>query len=389
MPWPIPTLISVERPKPISIRVLLPTLAAIASGAIGAVLLLWPHGKPTQTIQFWSLLIGAPLAACALAFGLTLNRWEAQQTVAEESEREQQRIVKLWRDWCRRHLRVVQSEVFLPVTDEHAPFSTANSDFPMNRERAIGFPWAKERSTAFRRTRLLHLVAVRFADALKARREIAVTLMLDDLAPEQTKAWTMRVHRIFSRTVPEAVLRIETRPATGAAQWLAEQVDRGDAEPQLVVAAQLWPEDEAEHAFSEGAAAFLVEPVATQTDSVLRPMTTLPETLEAGLAQLMQMQVAPDRLTHVWSTGCDDESVAIRSALTPDPKALAEERLLDGIVGKPGPASGWIALATALAASSEAGPQLVVWREPESEPVHLCVVAAAAPSPLPHKGTTV
>lgn len=387
MSWPIPVFSKIERPKPISPRVWLPTLVAIASGAAGAVLLLWPHGKLTNTFQFWGTLVGAPLVACTLSFGLRLNHWEYQQTGAEESELEQQRLMGLWRDWCRRHLHIIQIAAFLPVTDRIASFSDAKAELPVNVHRTVGFAWGKGRSAAFRRTRLLHLIAVRFVDALRGRREVIVTLMLDDASLEQTEAWTARVQRIFSRAAPEVIFRVEARPAGGGAQWLAQQVDVVDAVPRLVIAAQIWLNDEAKSTFSEGAAALLIDPDATQTGSVFRPMTTARETLETGLAQLRQMQLAPDFPTHVWSSGCDDESVTVCSALTSDPRFPVVERLLDGIVGKPGPASGWIALATALEASQVAGPQLVAWREPESDPLHLCMVALA-PSPASHKETT-
>jgi hypothetical protein len=82
MSWPIPVFPKIEYPKPISFRGWLPTLVAITSGAVAAVLLVWPHGKLTNTFQFWATLIGAPLAACALVFGWRYNEWEEAQTEA-------------------------------------------------------------------------------------------------------------------------------------------------------------------------------------------------------------------------------------------------------------------------------------------------------------------
>jgi hypothetical protein len=76
MTWPIPIFSKIEYPKPISLRVWLPALVAIASGGATAVVLLWPHGKPTNTYEFWITLFGAPLVACALLFGIRLNEWD-------------------------------------------------------------------------------------------------------------------------------------------------------------------------------------------------------------------------------------------------------------------------------------------------------------------------
>ncbi|MGT2472735.1 hypothetical protein [Paraburkholderia terrae] len=386
MPWPIPSFASVEKPEPISPRRWLLALAAIASGSVGAVLLLWPHGKPTQTFQFWGTLFGAPLVACAVAFGMRLDRWEAEQTVAEESELERERLMGLWREWCRRHLRIVDAAAFLPVTDELASFCDAKAKLPMNVDRTVGFAWSKDRPVAFRRTRMLHLVAARFADALRHRREMVITLLLNDASSEQVEVWKTRAHRIFTRTAPGVVFRVEARQAMGCAQWLVEQVDIAHTVPRLVIAVQIWPDGEAEHKFSEGAGAFLIEPGAPEAGSIFRPMMTAPDTLEADLAQLAQMQVAPDRLTHIWFTDCSDEAVTITSTLTLDPKAPLLERNLDSIVGQSGPASGWIALATALEASQRTGPSLVGWREPGDEPLNLCMIAPAQ-SQRPHRET--
>ncbi|WP_232434520.1 hypothetical protein [Burkholderia ubonensis] len=342
-------------------------------------LLLWPHGKPTQTIQFWSLLIGAPLVACAIAFGVRLNQWEHEQTVAEETDREQQRIMGLWRTWCRRQLCIVRAAAVLPVEEEVASFSGAKADLPVNLDRAISFAWARNRSAAVRRTRLIHLVAVRFSDILKSRRKILVTLMLDNASIEQGEIWTERVQRVFKRVVPEVVIQVETRVATGAGQWLTQQVDLVHVEPRLVVAAQIWPDDEVDHAFSEGGAALLIEPSNGQAGHIFRPMTSTADTLEADMQQLAQMQVKPDRITHAWFTGCPDESIAITGALSSDPKAPLVGRPFDHIVGLPGSASSWIALATALEASKEGEPHVVAWREPGDESLHLCVVGRAQP----------
>lgn len=69
MPWPVPTLLEIEQTKQISLRKWLPTLSAIAIAAAGGVLLLWPHGKPTHTLEFWCILFGAPLIIDGLSLG--------------------------------------------------------------------------------------------------------------------------------------------------------------------------------------------------------------------------------------------------------------------------------------------------------------------------------
>jgi hypothetical protein len=143
MPWPIPTLTPIQRPQPISLATWLPILFAVAATVAAAVLVLWPHGKSTQTAAFWVLLIGAPACACGLLAGWRLNRWEGEQVAAEESERERDRVELLWRDWCRRHLSVAHAEAFLPQAIEVAALADRDADVPVNLSRSIGFDWAK------------------------------------------------------------------------------------------------------------------------------------------------------------------------------------------------------------------------------------------------------
>lgn len=391
MPWPIPEFEPVKYPKRISWRFWLPTLAVIAAGAAGAVLMLWSRGKPTNTVQFWAVLVGAPLVACALAFGPRLNRWEKDQTEAEERERDQQRVKGLWRDWTRRHLRIADVVAFPAATDRIEKFAEVKIDLPTNKGRPVEFEWANDRTAAFRRTRLLRLVARRFAETLRGRREVVVTLMLDKTSLDQSATWSQQAKHTLRRLVPGVIFHVEARLATDAVPWITERVDHVDPTVRLVIAAQLWPDDEAVHAFSEGAAAFLIDPAASQAGSIFRPMEEVRSTLDIGLGQITQIQMPPGRVTPMWFTGGEDEeSTPVRSALTADPKESAAGCLLDSYLGMPGPAGGWIALAIAMDAIRGAGPQLVAWREPgpEADPLYLCTVSPV-PQPMPQEETTV
>ena len=377
MTWPIPKLKLIAYPKPISLRIWMPILAVVAAGSAAAVLLLWPQGRPTQTLEFWLVLIGAPLVACALTFGWKLDSWENHQTHAEESELEQQQIMERWRGWCRRQLHIAGAKALLPVAEGITAFADPGASFLVNKERAVGFAWSKGRSAAVRRNRVLHLIAREFASALRSRREMPVTLMLDDALIEQEQDWATDLQRMFRRVLPDVVFHVETRPAVDGVRWLMRQVDLAHPVPQLVIAAQLWPDDDEERAFSEGAAAFLLDPDAAQAARIFRPSITTRDNLKAAFAQIMHMQILPGRLVQIWSTGSEDESAAINSAIPADSEASVSQCLIDGVTGNPGSASGWIALAIALEAAQGAGPQLVVWREPASEPVYLCTVEPA------------
>lgn len=379
MPWPIPTFKIIERPKPISLRLWLSALTALAVGTASGVLLLWPHGMPTQGFQFWALFIGIPLVACVLAYGIRLDRWEREQTIAEEAEREQERITSLWRGWCRRRVQVTTALAVLPIPTPTPQLSDADADLPVNTGRAKAFPWTKGKTDAPRRQELLDRIAIGLQATLADRQAMSIRLLLDDASLAFANAWKEAARNTFGKIAPNCNFTVVAERAVGCARWLGEQVDLNDAVPHLVIAVQIWPNGQKEHNFSESAAALLIDPAATSAGYIYRPMIVGSATLEGDLAQLFDMQLQPDTATHVWFTRCDDESVAITSALTPDPKIPVIERQLDNVVGKPGPASSWIALATALEAAQGTGPHLVAWRESENEPLNLCMIASAQP----------
>jgi len=387
MTWPIPSFPPAEKPEPVALRTWLPVLIAIASAGVAAVLLLWPHGKPTNTFQFWITLVGAPLLACALAFGPRLNRWESEQTGAEESDKEQQRLKQLWRDWSRRHLCVVDVAAFPAATSEIGKFGEATIGLKSNKDRTIEFSWARGLATADRRAWLLHLIAERFSEALMSRRQVVILLMLDDASLMQEKAWLKETETTFRQTFPGVTFDVEAQAVSRGAHWINQMVDTIETKTKLVIAAQIVAETtEADDdpgneksQFSEGAAAFLIDPEAGNTGSIFRPMTSERNALESDLEQIKQYQAPSVPLSQIWFTGGqDDETTAIRSALTADPKNSVVERLLDKFLGIPGPACGWIALAIAMEAMRGADAQLVAWREPGSEALHLCMISPIA-----------
>jgi hypothetical protein len=379
MPWPIPTLTTIKRPQPISLRIWLPVLVAVAASSAAAVLKLWPVGTSTHTVVFLVLLIGAPTVAVGLLFG-----WEHEQLTAEESEHEKQRIEFLWRDWCRRHLPVYYAEAFLPQTLNAAKLGDRDAKLPVSTSRSASFDWGKDKTTEQRRADLLGRIAARFKNKLTGLHEIALTLVLDKASFADETAWTVEAKWIFETAVKGVKFNVGATSATDCADWIERHIDVDESPARLIVAAQLWY-GEGEQVFSEGAAAILFAPRTTASeaapsppvaDYVLRPMTTGNETLKADLLKLIEMQVTPHRLSHVWFTGCDDDfEVAVTGSLN-SPEAKVLDCRVDSFVGLPGPVSGWIALSLALeAGKSIPDPQLVVWRQTGGDQTRLCVVA--------------
>ncbi|HDR9021137.1 TPA: hypothetical protein QDB15_006480 [Burkholderia vietnamiensis] len=379
MSWPIPTLTSVSYPKPPELRVWVPGLLALAVGAAGALLLLWPHGKSTHGLQFWGLLIGAPLVSCAIALGIRLDRWEREQTAAEELEREQERIMSLWQSWCRRHVCVTASVAILPILVPAAGMREADADLPVNRGRASTFPWSKNKTLKQRREKLLNQIAEKLQVALAERKELRVKLVVADAPEESLLGWKADAEDALCRFAPACKFKIDTEPAVDCASFLTQQVDLVGTEPHLLITVQIWPDSATRHTFSEGAAALLMESADEEPGRVFRPMISTADARDADLKQLVQMQLSPDHITHAWFSRCEAESGAITAAFTTDTKVRPIERSFDHIVGEAGPATSWIALATAYEASKEGEPHLVAWREPGDEVLHLCIVRGAQP----------
>jgi hypothetical protein len=350
--------------------------------------MLWPRNQSTQTMTFWVLLIGAPACACGVLFGWRLNRWEQEQLSAEESEREIERVGSLWRDWCRHALPVDHAAGFLPQAVDAGSIGDHDVALPVNANRAEGFDWAKNKTGAQRRSALLGRIAARFEGRLTGFREIALTLVLDDVSLADESTWKTEARRIFEEAVPGVDFNVDVAMAADCAEWIEQYIDVDELPARLIVAAQVWS-GEGHHDFSEGAAAILFgsrtagsgrsgTSAAPAAGYLLRPMTTGDETLKADLSQLVKMQVMPDRLTHIWFTGCGDAFEVATSASLSSPETKVVDGLVDSLAGLPGPVSGWIALSLALeAGKSIPYPQLVVCRQKGRDQTRLCVVVPA------------
>jgi hypothetical protein len=393
MPWPVPKLLKIEHPRPISWRAWLPTLFIIASSTAGAVLLLWPHGKPTNTPAFWSLLVGVPLVVCGVVFGVVLDRWESKTVVAEEQVREQNRLVALWRSWCQRHLRASAAVAITPVAS--IKFVNADSDLPVNKDRARGLVWRGGKVESERYGKVVSDLAAGLKSALENRRELAVSLLHHD-DPVQATGFEIELKQALEDAAPATRFFIEREPVTDCNSWISRQVDEHHTVARLIVAIQMWSDDDASHTFSEGVAAILLEPDAigesgpfaggssSNVDDVmpgriLRAMPSEKDKLEADVACMVEMQNVPPP-KHFWHTGCDAQlSSAIQSAIKADPKHPVVEHSFDHVIGAPGPATSWLMLATVLeAAPPDLGGHLLAVREDSNQQLHLCMIVPLA-----------
>ncbi|WP_230953713.1 hypothetical protein [Burkholderia cepacia] len=252
-------------------------------------------------------------------------------------------------------------------------------DLPVNRGRTSTFPWSKNRTLKERREKLFGQIADRLQVALVERKELHVKLVVAEASEEALRGWISDAEDALGKVAPGCNFKIEPVPTVSCASFLAQQVDIIGTAPQLIIAAQLWPDGATKHTSSEGAAAVLIETSEEPAARIFRPMTSMAVTLDADLKQMADVQILPNRISHGWFTRCEPESGVITSAFTVDNKARPVERPFEHIVGEPGPVTSWIALATALEASKGGEPNLVAWREPDDDSLHLCMVGGAQP----------
>lgn len=385
MSWPVPKLSAIKRPEPFPLRVWLPVSLTFAAASAALVLRSWPAGKATRDILFWGELVGVPIIVACLVLGWKLVPWQREQLLAEEAEREHARIKLLWSTWSRRHLVIRHVATFLPVKESAIELGRTGTELPVNLQRAVGFAWLKPDTDESRFMRILYLIADRLRPALEGLSAVHVVLLLDTFESTAVDLWTADAAKVFTSAMPGIDISVEAAKAAGCAEWITEQVDTIDGIARLMVAIQLWDAGDAPGNFSEGAVGILIEPSAhakkpvrqgaPEAGSILRPMITGSDMLNEALAQLVAVQLEGNRLTHLWFSGCGEESAVITSTLhqlAPDQRV---DRQLDHMIGLPGPVSGWIALGTALEAATEAaGSHLVAWKERDNETIQLCVV---------------
>ncbi|AQH03570.1 hypothetical protein A9R05_30370 [Burkholderia sp. KK1] len=387
MPWPIPQMLKIERPTPISLRAWLPMLVAIASACAGAVLLMWPQARSTNEMDFWLVLIGAPLIACCLIFGVRRSRWDDEQIAAEAAEQEQARIVSLWRDWARRHLRV--TSVLALSSVRTADFADGSIELPVNTDRAKALTWKHDAQSKITRTQQLWTaISTKIANELANQAAVEVTLLLDGASAPEAANWGKDLQRALERAAPAVRFSVATESNAACARWIATQVDTFCDSTRLLVAAQLWGDDDVAPTFTEGVAAFLIEPNAGVADRmeidgeqpigrIFRPMLSQKESVQSDIAQLLEMQAAPERPIHFWHSGCDTErESAIQSALSGGGKESIVEHAFDRAVGLPGPKTSWIMLAAALEAfQQDSKRHLLAWCDSADGQLSLCMIA--------------
>ena len=391
MSWSIPSVPPSQRPEAIKLYIWLPIFVVIMGIGAAAVLLFWPQDRSTHTPKFWLLLVGAPASVCAVLFGMMLTRWERQQIVAEESEREAARLAALWRAWARHHLGVVRAVAFLPTVQTAEQLVAGEVAMPVNLQRSVGFYWGEKDKADIRRDRFLGLVVDRFADDLANVRSLEVVLILDGTSQAGAAQWKAESGRLLAEALPGIACDIRVADATSCVARLEANLGQDQMPAQLIVAAQIWA-DAGENTFSEGGAAILLSPrtagrsvsgvqLEELAGRICRPMTSQTSAMADDVSTMLNMQVAPDSLQQVWSSGLNRAcSTAMLSALSTGGADSPTVVQLENALGVPGPVSGWMALALALEAARHGkAHQLVAWQESDAERVHLCVVAPVQP----------
>lgn len=386
MPWPIPELPPPKPPRPIDWRIWLMAFFAILGLGVAAILFMWPRGRETYSETFWILLFGLPSSFFLVLFGLRLNRWEQEKLEYEEVACENNRLMSMWRRWTNGHVEVVHATTILGGISNTEGWERPDAALPVNLDRPCGIAVISSMDEDQRRKTLFELILDRLLEHLVQTHKLEVVLLLDEKCFDDRAKWEEVARTAFLQ--PGCRVAVETLAAPTDLTSLQTQIDAEATPAKLFVACQLWHDAQAKP-YSEGVAAILFQRKARsshlrQSDvpstgrRVLRPMVSGLDEFKGDFRQLLDMQLANEKVEYVWLSGLGDEmcSAAQVEAGNHPVTEGACVRNVDAVLGIPGPVSSWIALALALDIGSRTGyPQLVAVGDSGTRAL-MCAVAS-------------
>lgn len=359
-------------------------LLLLLLGACGTFLFGTPALRQ-QPVNFWGLAVGVPLVGwCLVAFARALL-YVGQQQVADgwDKAREMDLIRKLRRG--RRVQQVLGVSLHTALRDPQAS-STAQLDALLSGGKALKAQPSRQDQSVSRHSRmagdtdevpelaLYRVLTQLLADMtptlaqVSADMPLALLLEVESALPESV--WQRIWRQTWSESgIRPSTVRVEGDGLVALDQWLDQRI--GDHALLLVVSLQFMPEQSDRRA--EAAVGLLLGNRLTQT--TLRPMAYLhrPEqarepTADAlGYATQQALDWVPleaRAIEQTWRVGVDaqhDAALATVLDAVPIPaKANQGFSNLDMLLGHPGKASQWLAVAAAAQSiQSGAGPQFI------------------------------
>ncbi|WP_175965847.1 hypothetical protein [Burkholderia sp. BCC0322] len=346
------------------------TFIAIFGLGTAAILFLWPRGRTAHPEAFWILLFGLPSSLFAVLFGMRLNQWEQKKLEFEEVERENSRLMSMWRRWANSRAEVVHATTILGGVGSTGGWEVSDAALPVNLDRPRGISAPSLTEGDQRRKTLFELISDRMSGHLVQTRNLEVALILDEKSGKDRAKWEAVAREAFLQHGRRVT--VETLPDSTGLEYLQARMDTDTASAKLIVACQLW-QDAKEKPYSEGVAGILLQRKAKanhlrQTEAsstgryVLRPMLSALDELKSDFNQLLDLQFVREKVEYVWLSGVEDEACsAVQVGAGNHPVTdSACVRNLDVVLGIPGPVNSWVALALTLDIGSRTGsPQLL------------------------------
>ncbi|MGZ2749425.1 hypothetical protein [Burkholderia stagnalis] len=348
---------------------LLAFLAIVGLGA-AAILFQWPRERATHSETFWVLLFGLPSSLFAVLFGLRLNRWEQEKLEYEEVERENDRLMSMWRRWANGHVEVVHATTILGGVSNTDGWEFTETALPVNLGRSCEISVFSSMDEDQRRTTLFELILDRVSEHLVQTRNLEIALVLDEKSFNDRAKWEEDARTAFLESGRRVT--VETLPVSTDFVCLQARMDTMSAPAKLFVACQLWHSAK-EKPYSEGVAAILFQwkarsnhfreaDMSSTGRRVLRPMLSVQDEISDDFRQLLDMQLTKEKVEYVWASGMGDKTLSVAQMETGNHPVTGSAcvRNMDDVLGIPGSVSSWITLALALDIGSRTKkPQLV------------------------------
>ncbi|CDY76725.1 hypothetical protein BGLT_05810 [Caballeronia glathei] len=379
-------------------------IAFMLTGA-ALTLMTWPKGEPTGSAWFWTRLLVFPALAWCVAFGLRLHYYdeETDRLRAEQEALEADRIQAV--EFAREPLAVLGSAYLCAMGAYGVASSIANE-----KQSALKARVPRPHAEAVRHTALASIDDEAAGGRYRAL-FLALLGELDDVLNDLPQRIPFDVRlQVPADTDRETLLETWKRcweqlgyPQTSASlldvaqglmatdEWLDIKGGPALEKLRLFVAVQLY-EDPPENSAEAGVAlllgwAPLAERLQLRSVALLhRPVESAPaEFAESIPTALLWGGVSAEEIKGVWQAGLtgQDKPSLVRGATDLGLQVAGEAAHkgvhdIDLALGKPGAASGWLAVALATEHAWQSGePQMIAARE---HALSLAVVRPTAPA---------
>ncbi|RZT31311.1 hypothetical protein [Cupriavidus agavae] len=349
MQWEKPDIPQYAEPDPPPAWLLL-TLLVLTLG-IGAtyVVVSWPAGQAMRGGDFVMRALILPLTVYVAAVSLlTYLCYEERVKAARWWN-----LMLFWRNydwlcWARGHAVLVDSVVLTPEPDVAERMLGLEGMPPANAGKVLKLDIAASPG-ATRMAHVLTQLLTPLLDAIHTHSKRGRFRIVLQSSAGSDEAELRRIMRQLGLS-PQLEVVWKAAGASAPMDWLWDE-GWGPSGAHLLLACQLHQDDQSA-ADSEMAAALLLSDDAGRSAGaqacLFRPVFARSDAVGSALATLLKAGQAPvDRIRQIWHAGLGKPATHAVATAVRDVPLDAASHVLDTALGKPGPASGWVAQALA------------------------------------------